>query len=121
MCVGLMRCDQGCGFKDSKEEGSTSCKIGQLTCNMGLERRKICIHASKAATPSKGFLHLEAHMLKSLDIVQYCINTVFFSPLLVKNKPREGVMNVHLYLDVFMAAAEGDRFIPVYTLSCSVS
>jgi hypothetical protein len=64
VCGFLMRCDQGCGFKDSKEEGPTSCKIGQLTSNMGLEWRKICIHASKATTPSKGFLHLEAHMLK---------------------------------------------------------
>jgi hypothetical protein len=31
-------------------------------------------------------------------IAQYCINTVYVSPLQVKNKPHEGVMNVHLFL-----------------------
>jgi hypothetical protein len=33
-------------------------------------------------------------------ILQYCINTVSFSPLQVKHKPRQGVMNVHLFLDL---------------------
>jgi hypothetical protein len=41
-------------------------------------------------------LHSGIHILKSLYIVQHCVNRIYFSPLQVKNKPSEGSMNVHL-------------------------
>jgi hypothetical protein len=54
-----MGCDQGGLFEDRKEEGGANI-MGQLTCK---ELRKICIHASKAATPSEAFfvLFLDPH------------------------------------------------------------
>jgi hypothetical protein len=33
-------------------------------------------------------------MLIKFYILQYCINTAYFSPLQVKNNPCEGIMNV---------------------------
>jgi hypothetical protein len=59
----------------------------QLTGSMGLEQREIRTHASMATTPRKVFFAFE----DLLYIVQYCINTAYFSPLQVKNKPSEGV------------------------------
>jgi hypothetical protein len=77
--------------------GATSCKMGQLISGMGLEWTGICTNASKVTTLSWGFsIRRPADLI--MCIVQYCINTIYFSPLLVKNKPREGAMNVRLFL-----------------------
>jgi hypothetical protein len=46
--------------------GPTSCKMGQLTNSMKLERRIIHTHASEATTPRKVFLHLKTDIFKSL-------------------------------------------------------
>ncbi len=57
MCVGLMGCDQGGGFKGWARGGvgPALCKMRQLTCSMGLALRGIHIHVSKATTPNKDF------------------------------------------------------------------
>jgi hypothetical protein len=81
--------------------GPPSCKIWQLTCCMGLEWREICPCASKATTLSKSF-HYENPYIYSLNIVQYCINTEYFSLLQVKNEAYEGVMNVRLFLSLLI-------------------
>jgi hypothetical protein len=54
---------------------------------MGPEQTEICIHALKATIPSKDF----AFENPFVDVM-YCTiwYTEYFSPLQVKNKPREG-------------------------------
>ncbi len=72
--------------------GPASCKIGQLTCSMGLEQRefvRIRTLASKANTPSMLFFHYEDRTFYPFVLYNY-INSVFFSPPPVKNKPCEG-------------------------------
>ncbi len=78
--------------------GTTSCKMEQLTCSMGLACMEISVHALKATTSSKGFLHLKTYTLIIVHIVKYCINNKYFSPLQVERKPCEGAKNVCLFL-----------------------
>jgi hypothetical protein len=73
-------------------------EVGQLTCSMGLEWMEVCILALQATIPSKGFYIVRPPHLNLLKIVQYCIYTVYFSPLQVISKPHEGLMNVRLFL-----------------------
>jgi hypothetical protein len=58
---------------------------------------KIQLRASRATTSSKGF-YIRKSTVKLLYIIQYCINTAYFSPLQVNNKAREGVMNMYFFL-----------------------
>jgi hypothetical protein len=69
--------------------------MDQLPYSMGLERREVRILAPKATIPSKGFLEFEGSHFIFLYILQYGINTEYFSTLQVKNKSHVGVMNVH--------------------------
>jgi hypothetical protein len=56
-CIAHVCGIKGVGSRIARGEvRPTSCKMGQLTCNMGLELMRIYIRASKATTPSKGFL-----------------------------------------------------------------
>jgi hypothetical protein len=94
--MGLMECDQWGGFRDSRERGGVSIMqdgAGDMQNGTGVEGN--WLRASKATTPSKDFLHWKIHILKLLYIVQYCIGTVYFSPLQVKNTPHECIMNVY--------------------------
>jgi hypothetical protein len=69
-----MWCQKG-EFKDSKRRvRPTSCKVRQLTCNMGLEWIEICIHASKATTSSKVFV-----LSKNNNVLNPVLNTGIFS------------------------------------------
>ncbi len=82
-----MGCDEGGGFKDSKWEGRGQHHARwevDLQHGTGMEENShSCI---KGHYTKKAFFHLETHMFKSLYIVQYFIDTVYFSPLQVKNK-----------------------------------
>jgi hypothetical protein len=64
--------DQGGEVKDSKKRRgeAASCKMGQLTCSMGLEQMGICICASNSTTPSKGICVLRAYIL-NLYILEF--------------------------------------------------
>ncbi len=78
----------------------TAWKIGQLACSVGIEWKEVCILAPKATIPRKDFFNIEGQNIYFLFIVQFCMNTVYFSFLQVKNKPREGVMNLRFSLDL---------------------
>jgi hypothetical protein len=56
--------------------------------------------AQRSTIPSKSFLQSEDTRILLLYIVQYCINTVYFYPLQVENKPLDRDMNVHLFLSL---------------------
>ncbi len=93
MCAGSRRWING----NEGWVGPTAWKMGQLTYNMGLEWRKVCILAQAPPFQVRVFtVWRRTHLL--LYIVQYCIDIVYFSPLQVKNKPRYGDMNVHFFL-----------------------
>jgi hypothetical protein len=95
MCVGLMGCDQGGWLRDSRGRGGADIMQDgtvDLEYGIGVEgNSNPCIKGL-----SIGFLHLKVH-IKSMYVVWYCINTVYFSPLQIKNN-HEGVMNVSLFL-----------------------
>ncbi len=55
----------------------------------------ICNHAPEATSPSKGLYHLENPLINN-DILYRTVLTLYISPLQVKNKPREGALNVRL-------------------------
>ncbi len=59
------------------------------------------------------FLWLEDPDIYMLYIVQYCINTVYFSPQLVQNKPHKEVTKVHLFLCLCGMAANSNTGITI--------
>jgi hypothetical protein len=65
MCVGLIGCDQGSGFKDSiGGVEPTSCKMRQLICSMDWS-----VEGNSFHTPSKGFFAFEGRYIKLLYIL----------------------------------------------------
>jgi hypothetical protein len=83
------------GLRISLGKGGVSIvQDGQLTCSMGPHRMGISIHASKATILSKDFTFGRPFIY----ILQCCIKAVYFSPLQIENKPREGYTNLHLFL-----------------------
>jgi hypothetical protein len=62
--------------------GHTSFKMEQSTCGMGHELMEFT-SMHQRTPPQIKFFSIEDPHIKSLYIVQYCINTVYFSPLQV--------------------------------------
>jgi hypothetical protein len=55
--------DQGGGSREvSDEVGANSLKNRELTCNMGLEWRKVHILAKRVTIPSRFFCSFKAHI-----------------------------------------------------------
>ncbi len=85
MCVGLMGCHQGGRIKDSEGRGRAYIMqdgTSDLQHGTGVDGDSyLC---NKGHYPKERFFAFEGPHIVSLYIVQYCINTVHFSPLQVK-------------------------------------
>jgi hypothetical protein len=77
MCVcGIKGVDQGV----VRGRGGAS----TVTFSTGLEWREVCILAQRAILQVRVLLQFDGAHILVLYIVQYCFNTVYFSPLQVK-------------------------------------
>ncbi len=91
----VSRVERGGGL----EEGVRPVACGKRgnRCSAWAQSGVRSIPCTEATTPSKGFLHLKTpHMVTVRCILSY--NTIYFYPLQVKSKPREGVTTLTFIL-----------------------
>ncbi len=68
-------------------------EMGQLILSMGLVKMEVCILAQRTTTLSKGFFsNITTHVLPCIVYVVNMLSCAvhIYSPLQVKNKPRDG-------------------------------
>jgi hypothetical protein len=72
---------------------------GKVLLQHGTGLDRLCTRASKVATSSKDFILRRIKTQNTLiQCALYVHNTLYFSPLQVKNKPFEGITNVRFLL-----------------------
>ncbi len=78
--------------------GPALCKMGQLTYSMGSSGWEFApVHQSPPLQVKVFTFENPIIIIETIYTVQQCIITLHFSPLQVKNKPPEGVVNACLY------------------------